>query len=283
MMAISEKFKRTLSWSYRRSTNFIRSFPDFIIIGAMKCGTTSLYSYLSLHPQVVPAYNKEVHYFDSESYASGSGWYKAHFPSVIKKNIESIKCGNNIITGEASPYYLYFPRAHTRIAESIPNVKLIIMFRNPIDRAFSHYHHQQRKGREKLSFEQAIEIELDRLDGEEKKILSEENYYSYNYWAYSYLARGRYAEQLERWFTLFPRINFHIMESDDFFKDTPKELNNVYEFLGIKHHVLDAYKKLNIGTYNKMSVTSRKMLAEYFAPHNEKLFKLINKRFNWGE
>ena len=73
------------------------------------------------------------------------------------------------------------------------------------------------------------------------------------------------------------------MESDDFFKDTPKELNNVYEFLGIKHHVLDAYKKLNIGTYNKMSVTSRKMLAEYFAPHNEKLFKLINKRFNWGE
>ena len=279
-MIINGKFIRTLKWSYRRSTYFIRSLPDFIIIGAMKCGTTSLYSYLASHPQVLPASEKEVHYFDCDSYSLGMAWYKAHFPTLIRKYFQS-KNRNNIIVGEASPYYLFFPKAHIRVEECIPNIKLIIMLRNPIDRAFSHYNHQKRKSREKLSFEQAIEVEFDRLDGEEKKILSEENYYSYNYWAYSYLARGRYVEQLERWFRLFPRINFHIIESEEFFKNTPNELNKVYDYLGIKYHILESYDKKNIGTYNKMHDATRKTLVDYFSAHNEKLFKLIDKRFNW--
>lgn len=126
--------------NFRNITSTLRITPDFLIIGVQKCGTTSLHEFICQHPCVIPPTKKEIHYF-STFYAQNIRWYKTHFPLLIKKNIlEKIK-GHKVITGEASPYYIYHPLAAKRIRETIPEAKFIVIFRNPVDRAYSHYNH----------------------------------------------------------------------------------------------------------------------------------------------
>ena len=160
-------------------------------------------------------------------------------------------------------------------------VKLIVMLRNPVDRAFSHYYHQVRKGRETLSFEAAIEAEDERLRGEREKILQDENYYSYNFWAYSYLARGIYVDQLEAWMKYFSKEQFLILRSEDFFSNPEKEFNKALVFLDIPKHKLQTYSKVNAGSYDKMSVETRKKLMDFFRPYNERLYNLVGQDFEW--
>ena len=119
--------------------------PNFLIIGAQRCGTTSLYNYLIQHPQIVPSSKKEVHFFDL-NFHLGQSWYEKHFPEV----------SDNILTGEASPYYIFHPLCPKRIFDYDPSVKLIVILRNPIDRAYSHYRHIVRLGHEPLKFEDAL-------------------------------------------------------------------------------------------------------------------------------
>ena len=167
--------------------------PHFLIIGAQKCGTTSLYNYLIQHPQVCAASQKNF-IFDIY-FQKGLNWYYNQFPLI--------KLNKLIITGEASPYYLFHPHAPKRIAKTLPNVKLIVLLRNPVDRAYSHYYHQVKMKTESLSFRQAIEEENKRLQPELIKMLENENYHSLPYQYYSYLARGRYIEQLQNWMNFF--------------------------------------------------------------------------------
>src|SRR5579885_2674785 len=138
---------------YRTITSSIRLLPDFIIIGTQRGGTTSLYAYLGQHPQIAPAVIKEVHFFDN-NYERGVGWYRTQFPFLIEKSIAKNIGQQNFITGEASPYYLFHPHVPERAAKVVPGAKLIVLLRNPIDRAYSHYYHEVELGHEKLSFEQ---------------------------------------------------------------------------------------------------------------------------------
>ena len=174
-----------------------RVLPDFLVIGVMKGGTTSFFNYLAQHPQINPPFRKEIKFFDIH-YLQGLGWYRAHFPTRFK-----MKSG--MLTGEATPYYIFHPAAPERVAKVLPNVKLIALLRNPVDRAYSHYNHMLRVGREPLPFEEAITREAERLDGEAEKIVANLRYSTFKHLHYSYLARGRYIEQLEKWFALFPR------------------------------------------------------------------------------
>jgi hypothetical protein len=182
---------------WRRLTAGRRTLPAFIIIGAQKAGTTSLYKYLRQHPNIVPALKKEVKFFDC-NYDLGLDWYRSHFPYHSKLNGQKM-------TGEASPHYLFHPLAARRIANVLPEVKLIALLRNPVERAYSHYQLNVRRGREPLSFEQAIDKEEERLQGMREKILAGEDIPLYNFLHYSYLAKGIYADQLQYWFAQFPR------------------------------------------------------------------------------
>ena len=150
-------------WAMHRLSYPWRKLPDFLIVGVMKGGTTSLFRYLVRHPQVLPPFRKEIKYFDC-NYINGQNWYQAHFP--LKKKF----VGGSKLTGEATPYYIFHPQAPMRIAEALPEAKIIILLRNPIDRAYSHYQHMVRVGREPLSFEEAIAAEPERLAGEAEKI-----------------------------------------------------------------------------------------------------------------
>lgn len=260
-------------------TSALRVLPDFLIIGAQKAGTTSLYVYLREHPKVKRALVKEVHFFDNH-FGRGEAWYRAHFATMMER-----WRGDFLVTGEATPYYLFYPLAAPRAKQIVPKVKIIVMLRNPVDRAYSHYYHQVRLKLEELTFEQAIEQEATRLVGEFEKIILDDEYYSFAFQNYSYLARGMYAEQLERWFRFFPREQFLILDSSAFYRDTARTLDRVLKFLGVPPDTAmsgQTFAIKNDGSYAPMDAGVRAQLTDFFAPHNERLFALLEQEFDWN-
>ena len=270
-----------LTWAVCRWTAAVRMLPGFIIIGAQKSGTTSLCTQLFRHPQVRAPRRKEIHFFDSPEYANGMSWYGAHFPLQIARASGRSSETAKQITGEASPYYLCHPHAPRRVFEVLPNVKLIVMLRNPVDRALSHYNHQVRMGREPLTFEQAIDAEPERLAGERERMISDPDYYSYEWWAHSYLARGRYAEQLELWGALFRPEQMLVIRSEDYFNDPRAEFMKTLDFLELDRFDLESYGKQNVGDYDGMSTHVRQKLGAYFQPRNKLLYELLARDFGW--
>jgi len=264
---------------FRAITAPIRTLPDFIIIGAGKCGTTSLYNYLIQHPSIFPASWKEIHYFDLYM----TGWYRSNFPTIFYKYyIKKIK-KQDFVTEEATPYYLYHPLAAERLAKYIPKIKLIVLLRNPIDRAYSHYNHTFRNGDENLSFEDALKNEKNRLQGEKDKILNDENYVSFAQRAYSYIERGMYYDQLKVWMNYFPKEQFLILKTEEFQKDVQKCLNQVYKFLGINKYESTILEKHNVGKYQEMKSTTRTYLNDIFTNPNKELYKFLDKNFEWEQ
>jgi Sulfotransferase domain len=249
-----------------------RKLPHFLIIGAMKCGTSSLYRNLVNHPQVISATKKEVHFFDKK-FNLGLNWYLNHFPLLMDNTNK-----HDFITGEASPKYLVHPDAPKRAYETLPNAKLIVLLRNPIDRAYSHYHHMTRKGKELLTFEEAIMREAEQLNQQMENVL--ENYKTI---PTSYLTRGIYANQLERWMKYYPREQFLILKSEDFFKDTQSTFKHVTDFLGLPEYNFSESKQWNVGQYNGMEEQQREWLKVFFKPHNERLYQLLGRNFEWDK
>jgi hypothetical protein len=269
------------TWWLRQSTAPLRVLPDLIIIGTQKGGTSSLYEYLGQHPWIFPALKKEVHFFDTGNFARGLDWYRAHFNLNLQKRYANKSGRCNPITGEASPYYLFHPHAAERVARILPKARIIVMLRNPVDRALSHYCHQVRKGREPLTFEAAIAVESERLRGEYERMLRDETYYSYACWAYSYLARGLYADQLSAWFKVFPKKQFLFIKSEDFFSNPCASFKQTLRFLELPEIGLREYNKKNAGTYTSMSMETRQKLSQYFEPHNKRLYDLLHTDLAW--
>lgn len=274
--------KRLETFRFQHITAFMRTVPDFLIIGAQKCGTSSLYTYLSQHPNVCPAFVKEVRYFNNH-FQKGLGWYKAHFPSTLYKKIKGRMSGHNLITGEGEPSYLPNPIVPQRVFNLMPTVKLIVMLRNPIDRAYSQYHHRVVRGHEKLSFEEAVEADKAKLKNGWAG-LDTGNFKSLGHTHYSYLPRGLYVDQLKMWRDVFPDNQFLILKAEEFFKDTQTVFNRVLSFLDLPASELKEYKRVNAGQYKKeMSSKTRKDLASYFHPHNQRLYTYTGVDFQWGE
>lgn len=256
--------------------------PDVIIIGAMKCGTTSLFRYLEKHPDFFIPKMKEIHYFDY-NYDKGLEWYRRHFPTKLKKWKCRLK-GQRIITGEASPYYMFHPHARKRIASTLPGVKLIALLRNPVDRAYSHYQNEIRHNREYLTFQEAIEAEPHRLAGELEKMLEDENYFSFHHGHHGYLSRGIYVEQLKVWHDYIPKEHLLILDSETFFAETQKVYDTVCALLELPPYILKEFKPHNPGEYQqKMPAELRKKLLDYYVPHNEKLYDYLGRKFDWNK
>ncbi|HEU4753558.1 MAG TPA: sulfotransferase domain-containing protein [Armatimonadota bacterium] len=266
----------------RAITARARLLPDFLIIGAQKGGTTSLYEYLAAHPCVGPAAIKEVHFFDLK-WDRGVSWYRAQFPTAQEKRRAEQATGQPFLTGEATPYYLYHPPAAERAFSVVPAARLIVMLRNPADRAYSHYQHERRAGREPLSFEEALEREVERL-AEEPEAMTGRAEFSSGRRRHSYLARGRYAEQLERWLARFPREQLLILNSERFYADPAAATEQACRFLGLPPPAQAEYPRHNPGSYRGgMEPATRRRLLDHFAPENERLFRLLGERYDWDE
>jgi len=265
---------------YRYLSARHRRLPDYIIAGAQKAGTTSLWYYLKEHPRVEPPMSKEMSYFDV-NFPSGLDWYRMHFPLERGASTNGSN-GRPRLTGESSAYYMFHPLAAQRIAQTLPKVKIILLLRNPVDRAFSHYQLKLRRRQETLSFEEAIDAEAERLAGEHERIVGDPQYYSPAHDLYSYLARGVYVDQIQRWQELFPPERLLILESGALFKRAAEVYAEVLAFLGLPSWQLARYGNRFPGKYcEKMSDATRRRLIDHFAPHNERLYAHLGTRFDW--
>jgi hypothetical protein len=270
----------SLGRMFRQISASQRRLPDYIIVGAQKSGTTSLWAYLNEHPLISPALTKEMHYFDN-NYYRGTAWYRMHFPLKTMDD-ERKSTSRETLTGESSAYYMFHPLAPQRVANLIPQIKLIFLLRNPVDRAFSHYQLKLRRRQESLTFEDAIAAEADRLMGEEQKIVRSPCYYSPAHDRFSYLARGRYLDQLKRWQQLFPPEQILILESEELFKRTADTYQRVLGFLNVRCWQPPEFGNRFPGKYHdKMSDATRRKLVAYFAPFNEELYQHLNVQFAW--
>lgn len=247
--------------------------PSFLIIGAQKCGTTSLFYYLSQHSDLRMPIQKEIHFFDLQ-YDKGIEWYYSLFPKkpLLKK----------MHAGEASPYYLFHPLVAERVYKHLPKIKIIVLLRNPVDRAYSHFMHQKKLKNEFMdTFEKAIESESNRTDEDEKKLIKGEIELSLPFQRYSYLKRGLYFKQINHWLQYFPIDQFYFIKSEDFFQNTVNELIQLYNFLGIKYKSPNDLLPQNANFYPQMSQSVRSQLNQYFADDSKKLKSLIGEKFCW--
>lgn len=267
---------------YRLQTAQRRILPTALVIGAQKCGTSALYHYLSRNPAIGSAATKEVHYFDLK-YAEGAAWYRSHFPTTrAAERLAAPPYGSRPAIIEASPYYLAHPLAPYRVRGLLPDARLMVLLRDPVDRAISHHHHEVEDESERLSFAEGIRAEDERLRGEEERIQSSPLYNSFNHQHYSYLLRGRYVEQLELWFSLFPRSQFLILDSASFFANPQSTLHRVCEFLEVPPHSLPSYEAIGARDHPDISARLKQQLRQYFAPHNARLWSLLGEEFSWS-
>lgn len=265
-----------LEWLFRRLTLPVRGLPQFLLIGAPKCGTTSLFGYLVRHPAIRAPLKKEVLYFEKH-YRLGEKWYRAHFPSSFRPNGSP-----SWITGEASPIYLQHPSVPERVKDLIPEARFIVLLRDPVDRAWSHYRHNLRTNREVLPFEEALEGEPERnREGARQLEVSPQSFPAACFQR-AYLNTGHYATHLGRWFKCFPSDRFLILSSEELFASPDSIYGEVLDFLGVSKWSLAAYPAENAARNRKsMNEKTRERLVEYFRPHNHELFALLNREFPW--
>jgi hypothetical protein len=259
------------------------SLPEFLIIGEAKTGTTFLYYLLTRHPYVEPAATKEVHYLDRplKSFQNNISWYRSQFPPPAWKE------GRRVITGEASPYYMYHPHAARRASEIVPEARIIALLRNPVDRAYSEYQHKVRTGREDLSFEKAVENEEERIRGQRERLLANERVVSPNLRNFSYLARGVYVDQLLEWERYFGRERMLVLSSEELFDAPMETLKRVMEFLELPEWEPEDLDSLSTpdsrheADYESMTPETREQLKSYFATHNQRLYDFLGEDFGW--
>jgi hypothetical protein len=261
-------------------TSRARLLPDFVIIGTQRGGTTSLYRYLTRHPGVRPAITKELRYFDL-NYARGPKWYRSRFPSAWYRDALRRVRGSGFLTGESSPDYMFHPLASARVAATVPGARLIVLLRNPVDRAYSHYWHQVNRGFETLSFEEAVAREPERLGDGLQRIAGDDLDREFERHHHSYLARGAYADQIERWLDRFPPGQLLVARSEDFFSDPADTFRRVTDFLGLERWEPSRYERYNTFTEGTMPERVRARLVEHFRPHNERLRLLLDRDFGW--
>lgn len=273
---------RNIHRKYCKATHFLHSKPTYLIIGAAKCGTSSLHEYFMQHPCVGRVLTKQLHFFD-RYFDRGIAWYKVCLPFVWNKFYVENILKKHYATGESTAHYLNHPLAPKRVAETLPNVKIIVMLRNPIDRAYSHYQMEFNGKNENLSFEDAIAEEPNRIKGEIEKLEKDESYFSKDFPHHAYIAGSKYAEQLKRWMKYFPREQFHFVKTEDFNKNPSRVYNDVLKFLELENFELPEYKKFKEGKYEIMNSETRKKLVSLFKPYNKELYSLIGIDFKWED
>ena len=259
-------------------TSPLRVLPDFFVIGPGRTGTTSLFYYLDQHPSLSKSAYDELGFFDV-NFHLGFHWYRSLFPSILTKFRIKLKT-NFFMTYDVTPSYVRRPWIARRIKELLPNSKLIVVLRNPIDKVYSHYSNTVTNFSETRSFEEVIKEDMDdvlkwNID------LKDDIYFGTNV-ENSKLARGFYAEQLIPWFELFPKNQILVISSEELASNTKNTVNEIFKFLNLPEYEIPNIDKVNVSKYSKMNPQTRKILIDFFKPYNEQLFKFLDKKFDWN-
>jgi hypothetical protein len=238
---------------------------DFIVPGAQKSGTTALHYFLKQHPQIALPDRQELHFFDDEEIFSRPVDYELLHQHFRQRRVRllPVRLG---LAGEVTPSYLYWNPAMERIHTYNPRIKLVILLRNPIDRAFAHWNMQRFKDREPLGF-------LDALKKESQRIAQP---LSIEARQFSYVDRGLYSAQLERVFKFFPRDQVKIAKFEDFRDRKQETLDAIFAFLGVKQIRVKRDRDRNIVPYERgMMPEERKYLLEVFSAEIAKLEQML--------
>jgi hypothetical protein len=225
---------------------------------------------------------KSPHYFDM-NYWRGPAWYASHFPTYAARHRLERRIGALSVVGEASPYYMFHPAVPARVASDLPDVRVIVILRNPVSRAYSNYWDRRAFGSEELpTFEAAIDAEPQRMaQVDVQRLKTDPRYYSFDHDHHTYLARGRYVEHLRSWVEMIPADNLLILKADDLFRASDEAFARTQEFLG-----LPAWSGVKLERYNSrkqpaIDPSTKARLCEYYRPHNEALYELLGEDLGW--
>ena len=236
---------------------------------------------LRQHPAVLPAvHHKGVHYFDT-NYDNGWNWYVGHYP--LRRTAERIgrEAGARVLTGESSPYYLFHPLAGARIARDLPEARLIALLRNPTERAYSGHAHELSRGFETEPFERALELEESRTAGQQEKLAADPHYYSFDHQHHSYVARGRYVEQLERLAGQVGRERILVLDAEQWFTEPEQVFARVLDFLGLPDRHEVRFGRHNAEQRSPMPESLRRRLDDYYAPYDARLVDWLGDVPRW--
>lgn len=279
--AIVQDVARATAYASGRLSAGLRMQPEFLIVGAQRCGTTSMYKTLSQHPAVLPAVlRKGIHYFDTD-YRRGPLWYRAHFPLEASARRRQRATGVRPITGESSPYYLFHPLAATRIARDLPDARLVVLLRDPVERAYSAHTHESARGFETESFERALELEPERLAGEAERLAGDPTYASLHHQHHAYLTRGQYSEQLERLALAVGRERIFVVDSQQFFESPAELYTDLLGFLGLPPWDGTTFDQHNARPRSPMDDALRSRLQSHFEPYDEQLAHWLGHPPSW--
>lgn len=262
-----------------------RMTPDYLIIGTKRGGTTSLARWLLEHPSVHPLFpsrehRKGTYYFDV-NFHRGEAWYRSHFPTTFAHRGKERLHGNHQLLGEATPYYLYHPHAAARAATLIPTAKIIVLLRNPIDRAHGHWAERFRQGVEYLDFEQALDAEPQRLEGEEDRMIADPTYNSFAHQHWSYVDQGRYARGLNRWMQHYPQDQMLVLRSEDLYRNPIGVHSEALSFLELEAYRPEELKAWNMKPRDPIEERIRQRLAKDLAPDIAEVESLLTYPMGW--
>lgn len=251
-----------------------RPLPDFMLVGAKRCGSTSLFTYLLEHPDVASLFpaaegKKGSHYFDRHSDRS-TAWYRSHF--AVRRP--------GRITGEASTYYFSHPRAAHDAAALVPSARIIALLREPAARAFSHYRDEVKLGNETLSFADALAAEGSRLAPEIARMDHDPHYYSFAHEHLSYRTWGLYADHLSRWLSVYPTEQVLVLRSEDMFTQPEVVFRRCTDFLGLSPFQPE-FRRHNAAPPASPDSAVLQELQEYYVPHNARLAELLPLALTW--
>ena len=269
--SLSSSYHRFVKRGLRGITASSRVLPNFIIIGTVRSGSTSLYYNICEHPSVLSAAYDEIGFFDS-NFHLGTNWYRSMFPT--QQDMNKIKKQTNFaMTGEDTPFYFWKTEAAESIFKLIPDSKLISIFRNPFDRAYSNYHLGLRKNTEELSFDDAINEEMNFMKNHSFRECVDRRR--------SYLSKGLYANQLKIWKDVFSSNKIHVVSTEEMQQNPQETLLQIFRFLEIPDYSIKNPQKQKSAKYEKMNPDTRKKLLDYYKPHNDEFFQMIQKKFEW--
>jgi len=272
---------RSASLALGRATSSRRALPDFLLVGAQRCGTTSLFRALLSHPHVMRAnLLKGVNYFDVNGDKS-MGWYRAHFPLMSTARKRAAPGQSRAQVFEASGYYMFHPHAPSRIIAELPDVKIVAMVRDPVERAFSAYKHEFARGFEKEPLDRALAMEDDRVAPELARMLADPTYQSDVYRHQAYRRRGNYAEQIQRFVDALGPLRVHVVQSELFFTEPVDEYTRLLDFLALPHLLPPSFDRYNPRPSAPLDADLAATLRRHFEPHDAALEKFLHSRPSW--
>jgi hypothetical protein len=272
---------RAVALSFGRATTTRRTVPDFLLVGAQRCGTTSLFRALLSHPHVLRAnFLKGVNYFDVNA-DRGPDWYRGHFPLRSTARKAAPPGQEHAQVFEASGYYMFHPHAPGRIVEELPGVKIVAMVRDPVERAFSAYKHELARGFETEPLARALALEDERVVPELARMLTDPAYQSDVYRHQAYRRRGHYAEQLQPFVDTLGAEQVHVVQSELFFTEPVAEYTRLLRFLDLPPLMPRSFERYNPRPSAPMDPGVAAELREHFAGHDLALRPFLHARPSW--